>query len=330
MINWIALVVAIVLSSVAAYFSILGLIAIFAASAFAVGVMAFTLEVAKVVTTIWLHLTWKEISKTIKVYLTFAVFVLMFITSMGIFGFLSKAHIEQNVKITEAADTNLLDFKIKTVEKEIELIDKRIDIMDSVVNQLINTKQPKTAERTITKNKPERDKLEKERLEKTEELTKLKAERSKIDTEVMKLEAEVGPIKYVAQIFGEADKNLLEKVVTWMIIVIVVVFDPLAIALVNGAAKGLQKQAEEKKKAVVVQEEVKPEQPKTEETVVTIAEPEAFEEAVITPSRALRAKKKVNASANVASIPNRAMHLKGRKKKNGTYVTIPKDAIVRL
>ena len=96
------LLVAIGISAVAAWYSIIGLMAIFSAAAIAIAIMGGVLEVGKLVTASWLYQNWKRVPKILKGYLTGAVVVLMFITSMGIFGFLSKAHMDQAASAGDA------------------------------------------------------------------------------------------------------------------------------------------------------------------------------------------------------------------------------------
>ena len=107
------LLVAISISVIAAYYSILGLTAIFAAAFLPIVLMGSVLEVGKILATVWLHIHWKRAPLIIKTYLTSAVVVLMFITSMGVFGFLSKSHIEQSSVGTEQiAQAEVIDQKI--------------------------------------------------------------------------------------------------------------------------------------------------------------------------------------------------------------------------
>jgi len=105
--------VALCISAVAAYYSIVGLVAIFAAAMIPIVIMGSVLEIGKLTTAVWLHLNWKNARWFVKIYLTSATILLMFITSMGIFGFLSKAHIEQ----TSAAGENVA--QLERIEKEL-------------------------------------------------------------------------------------------------------------------------------------------------------------------------------------------------------------------
>ena len=343
---------AITISGVAIYYSVAGLAAIFAAAVIPIIVMGVSLEVGKLVTAVWLHRNWKKAVWWMKTYLSIAVIVLMFITSMGIFGFLSKAHIEQTslsqeqVALIDTLDDKEtraqakidrwrgeLDRLVKgedvrvdsLIEKEQEGLDKiyarikgekdalRADAKFEIEQQQTRIKQAqdrrdaeiaaaeKKFEGSLGGTKAYEDAVKKAKdnelsvasraqaeilkinTKLDEDLAKIDAkyatdiadynkrindlrnqannktqdiegritelegfidgEQKKIDDvreekavyqkEYRKLEAEVGPIKYIAEfIYGEqADQNLLEAAVRWVIIIIIFVFDPLAVLL---------------------------------------------------------------------------------------------------
>lgn len=118
---------ALALSGVAAWFSVVGLMAIFAASQLSIAIMAGTLEVSKLICASWLYNNWRQVPFFIKSYLTAAVIVLMIITSMGIFGYLSKAHLDQGVPTSDvAAQVALLDEKIKTERDNVDTAKKAL------------------------------------------------------------------------------------------------------------------------------------------------------------------------------------------------------------
>jgi peptidoglycan hydrolase-like protein with peptidoglycan-binding domain len=371
--GFLVLITALTISAVAIYYSVAGLAAIFAAAVIPIIIMGSILEVAKLVTAVWLHRFWSETMWWLKAYLSAAVIILMFITSMGIFGFLSKAHVEQTSASTESLaqveriDSELARFediivksekKIKTLEtsgtgadqniqsqidkeqkridtaysriepaiqeqkdiikgqtslytSQIEALDKSVNTLQKYIDQgeikkaqgMIGAKAdgafgPKTAEafkawqdakkieraelvtkvETLSKNndaikdarkeiKRLRRNAEIEIAESNKLINRLRAnvgasetDKANIDTlvdeqikriknanneieiltnkkyeiegEYRKLEAEVGPIKYIAEfIYGEADKNILEEAVRWVIMTIIFVFDPLAVLL---------------------------------------------------------------------------------------------------
>lgn len=251
-----ALIVALTLSCIAAWYSVAGLTAIFAAAVTPIIIMGGSLEFAKVVTTIWLHRYWDKCKWAMKTYLTGAVIVLALVTSMGIFGFLSKAHMDQGVPTGDiAAQISLLDEKINTQKEYIASERSNIDAarktlaqMDSQVNaRLDRGTSEQSAERSVqirAQQRSERTALTKEitasqgRIEKANEvIAQLNQERAPIAAKFRKVEAEVGPIKYIAAlIYGDnPDQALLERAVRWVIILLIFVFDPLALMLVIAA-----------------------------------------------------------------------------------------------
>jgi len=236
------LLVALSLSSVAAWYSIIGLTAIFAGAVVPVIIMGGILEIGKITTTVWLRKYWHRASLLLKLYLVPAVIALALLTSMGIFGFLSKAHMEQGVTTGDVqAKLSLYDEKIKTERENIELARKALTQMDNQVDQRLSRGDSEnSAERAVQIRRQqagERSKLQKDIGEAQQAIQKLNEERAPIAAENRKVEAEVGPIKYIAAlIYGDnADNNMLESAVRWVIILLVIVFDPLAIALVLAA-----------------------------------------------------------------------------------------------
>ena len=236
------LLVALSLSSVAAWYSIIGLTAIFAGAVIPVIIMGSILEVGKITTTVWLRKYWNRAGFLLKLYLVPAVIALALLTSMGIFGFLSKAHMEQGITTGDSqAKLSLYDEKIKTQRENIELARKALTQMDNQVDQRLSRGDSEnSAERAVAIRRQqagERGKLQKDIGDAQKEIQKLNEERAPIAAENRKIEAEVGPIKYIAAlIYGDnADQNMLESAVRWVIILLVIVFDPLAIALVLAA-----------------------------------------------------------------------------------------------
>lgn len=245
MINVLALLVALILSGVAAWYSIIGLTAIFAAAFWPVVIMGSALEVGKVVTASWLYRNWDIAPKILKYYLTTSVIILMFITSMGIFGFLSKAHIEQTAAVS---DNTVL---IEQIDSRIARENKKISDAEIVIQQLDNAvKVLQDANRMRGKDGAiavrENQKEERATIQATidsalKEIDKLQEQKTTLAVEQAKIEAEVGPLKYIAElIYTNADKNQLENSVRWVIIILVMVFDPLAVLLLIAANIGLQ------------------------------------------------------------------------------------------
>ena len=232
------LLTALAISGVAVYYSVSGLAAIFSGAAVPIIIMGASLEIGKLVTASWLHRNWKTSPFVLKSYLMIATVVLMFITSMGIFGFLSRAHVEQGAPIGDvAAKIEVLDEKIAAKRSEIEQARTATKNLDDVVAQfMIKGKDERSvaAASNARKNQQkERDKLAKDIETAQKEISNLQEQKLPLTTAVRKIETEVGPIKYIAEFMygSNADKNMLEKAVTWMILIIIFVFDPLAVLL---------------------------------------------------------------------------------------------------
>jgi hypothetical protein len=241
------LATALIISVSAAYYSILGLTAIFAAAFWPIVILGSSLEVGKIVSTLWLHKYWDRAEAQYKVYLCTAVAILMLLTSMGVFGFLSKAHTDQSLVSGDViAKISIYDEKIKTERDNIEASRKALQQMDNQVDaRLSRGDSEQSAERAvqIRRNQAkERATLQKEIATAQNKISKLNEERAPIAAEVRKVEAEVGPIKYIAAlIYGDnPEANVLEKSVRWVIILIVIVFDPLALTLLLAATKSIE------------------------------------------------------------------------------------------
>jgi len=204
-------------------------------------VFAFLLA-TKLVAASWLKAYWEKIPVSMKVYMTMAVVVLMVITSMGIFGFLSKAHLDQNIVSGDVqGKIAIYDEKIKTERENIDAARTALNQMDAQVNErLSRSTDDRGAERAVQirrQQQAERTRLQNDISRSQGAIARLNEERAPIAAEVRKVEAEVGPIKYIAAlIYGDnPDANILEKAVTWVIMIIVFVFDPLAILMLLGA-----------------------------------------------------------------------------------------------
>jgi len=240
---WLLLLTGLTLSAVAIYYSVVGLTAIFSAAVIPIIVMGTSLEVAKLVCASWLKANWERAPRYMKYYMIIAVAILMLITSMGIFGFLSKAHNDQNLVSGDVQSRiAIYDEKIKTAKENIESNRKQLKQMDEAVDQVMARSQDeKGADKANAIRKSQsRDRvaLAKDIEANQKIVVQLNDEAAPIRAEVRKVEAEVGPIKYIAKfIYGEkgADENMLERAVTWIIVLIVKVFDPLAVIMLLGA-----------------------------------------------------------------------------------------------
>jgi len=238
------LATAILLSCVAAYYSVAGLTAIFSAATIPVIIMGGSLELGKIVATVWLHNNWRRAGLLFKVYLVPAVMFLMLLTSMGIFGYLSKAHSDQSlVSGDSVAKVAVYDEKIKTERENIDANRKALKQMDEAVDQVMGRSQDeKGAEKAVTirrAQQKERGRIAQDIAESQKKLASLNEERAPLAAEFRKVESEVGPIKYIAAlVYGDdPDANILEKAVRLVIIMIVLVFDPLALTLILAANK---------------------------------------------------------------------------------------------
>ena len=239
-------VVALSLSSVAAFYSIVGLTAIFAAAVMPIIIMGSILEVAKLAVTVWLHEYWHRCRWVMKAYLVPAVGVLMLLTSMGIFGFLSKAHLDQTVPTGDvAAQIGLIDEKIRTQRDNVDTARAALKQMDEQVNaRLTRSDDEKGAERAVQirrQQSQERQRIQADIAAAQKIIAQLNEERAPIAGQLRKAEAEVGPIKYIAALlYGDnPDANLLERAVRWVIIILVLVFDPLAVFMLLAATESL-------------------------------------------------------------------------------------------
>ena len=230
---------AISISVIAAGYSIVGLSTLFAGAVVPIIAMGSALEVGKLVAASWLYNNWqnKLVPKTIKAYLTFAVIVLIFITSMGIFGFLSKAHLDQ----VQPVSSN--EIRIELIDKQINQQENIIDRAENTLNQLDKALDKYIDMEYVTRGLKEREKQKEEREalnlvinNAIDELSKLTLAKSSLELQQDKIEAEVGPIKYIAElIYGDNAKDHFDEAVRWVIIVLIYVFDPLAVLLLIAA-----------------------------------------------------------------------------------------------
>lgn len=235
---YLTLISGLLISGVAIFYSVAGLTSIFSAAVWPIIIMGVSLEVAKLVATVWVKQNWDIAPRFLKSYLLGAVAVLMVITSLGIFGFLSKAHSDQTLVSGDVqSKIAIYDEKIKIAKDNIEANRKALKQMDEAVDQVMGrSSDEKGADKAVAIRRgqqKERARLQSEITSEQKTITSLNEERAPIAAEVRKVESEVGPIKYIAAfIYGaNPDANILEKAVTWVIILIVIVFDPLAVML---------------------------------------------------------------------------------------------------
>ena len=233
------LISAISISVIAAGYSIVGLATLFAGAKVAIIAMGSALEVGKLVAASWLYRNWNSnlLPRSIKWYLTTSVIVLVFVTSMGIFGFLSKAHLDQvRPSGNNAVQIALIDKQIDQQQIIIDRNEAVLDQLDRVMEVYIDRERVTKGLKERKKQKEERDLLNAEIKLAMDEIAKLTTDKSNIEIEQLKIEADVGPLKYVAElIYGDKAQDHFDKAVRIIIIVLIFVFDPLAVLLLIAA-----------------------------------------------------------------------------------------------
>ena len=229
---------AISISVIAAGYSIVGLATLFAGAVVPIIAMGSALEVGKLVAASWLYHNWdSDVPRLLKGYLFGAIIVLIFITSLGIFGFLSKAHLDQvkpvsgnNIKI------ELLDKQINQQNLIIERAEKQINLLDKALEVYIDKEYVTRGLKERKKQEEERNALNTAINEASDKIAELTNNKATLSLEQNKIEAEVGPIKYVAElIYGEQAQDNFDKAVRFVILILIFVFDPLAVLLLIAA-----------------------------------------------------------------------------------------------
>jgi len=246
----ITLLTALGISAVAAYYSIVGLMAIFSASAISIAIMGVVLEIGKLITASWLYQNWKRVPFLLKSYLTVAVVVLMFITSMGIFGYLSKAHIDQGKGVAEIyLKVDRADGRIETERNNIVRYEKQLTNLDTALNRYLELGAVSKGLQKREEQEPERKQLVTLINESQERIDDLLTERSEYQLQINSFEVEIGPIKYIsALIYGDEALDYIDTAVRAVILTLVFVFDPLAVLLLISANISFQDYNEQKKK----------------------------------------------------------------------------------
>jgi hypothetical protein len=229
---------ALLVSGCAAYFSVAGLISIFSSAPLATGIMGGSLELAKLVAASWLYRNWGTAPAALRYYFASAIVILSIITSLGIFGYLSKAHLDQSV-ITGAATGQLqvIDEKIATHRENINANRRALKQMDEAVDQVMGrSSDEKGADKAVAirrSQQKERGRLLAEIETEQKAVGELNEARTPIATDVRKVEAEIGPIKYVAELlYGSSTEDQIGQAVRLVIMCLIFVFDPLAILMV--------------------------------------------------------------------------------------------------
>lgn len=226
---WLPFLTAIALSAIAGFYSVIGLAQIFPGSFWPIIIMGSVLELAKLVTVSWLYNNWKETNRLLKTYFLTAITLLMIITSMGIFGYLSRAHIESNIVVGANS------VQLKTIEAQEKIAKERLEYL---------LKQASNPEKTNPR-------VDRDIRSTQAELKKLSQEKLPLLTEENKLTAEIGPIKYVAELlYDKSDPSFIDKAVRIVILVIIFVFDPLAVLLLIASQQTLRNMRGNKEKTL--------------------------------------------------------------------------------
>ena len=234
------------IAAVAAWYSIIGLTTIFSAAVVPIIIMGVVLEIGKLVAAAWVYQNWKETNVLLKSYLVSAIVVLMLITSMGIYGFLSKSHIDAGINTTE------ISVKLERLDNRIDSEQRQIDRAEKTLKQLDDRLEKMNEGWFITRGIKQREKEQEERqqlnniIKKSEsEIDKLLDKKSEYQLEVKNFEVEVGPIKYIAAlVYGDEAKNYLDNTVRYVILLLIFVFDPLAVLLLISANQSYRKELE--------------------------------------------------------------------------------------
>jgi len=245
------LLVALAISTVAAYYSIVGLMAIFAGAKLAIAIMGVVLEIGKLVVASWTFQNWKTSPVTIRSYFIVSVVVLMLITSLGIFGFLARAHIEQSSPTTLLKERiERVDLKINQRQTQITRYQGRLDILDQALQRYIELGAISKGLSKIGAMDNETNLLKTKISTLETEIDGLTDKKYGLKTELNLAEVEVGPIRYVASmIYDDVSESQLEEAVRWIIILLIFVFDPLAVVLVIAANISLRDYRRERKMA---------------------------------------------------------------------------------
>ena len=248
----VTLITALGISAVAAFYSIVGLMAIFSASALSIAVMGIVLEIGKLITASWLYQNWKRVPFLLKSYLTIAVVILMFITSMGIFGYLSKAHIDQGSGTSELyVKVERLDNRIASERKVIKRAEIQLSALDSALDKYLELG-------AVSKGLKKREDQEQERNALTNTINnaqgridKLLDEKSEYKLQINSFEVELGPLKYIsALVYGDEALDYIDTAVRGVILILVFVFDPLAVLLIIAANMSFAEYNEKRKRAL--------------------------------------------------------------------------------
>ena len=237
-------VTSLAIAAVAAWYSIIGLTAIFAAAVIPIIIMGIVLEVGKLVAAAWVYNHWRETSILLRTYLVSAIIVLMLITSMGIYGFLSKSHIDAGINTGEiSVKIERIDNRIRSEQRQIDRAEKNILEMDTTLEKTEYGFFDDSRLEERKRQSAEREQLNNIITKSENSIDDLLDKKSEYELEVKNFEVEVGPIKYIAAlIYGDEAKNYLDNTVRYVILLLIFVFDPLAVLLLISANMSYRKE----------------------------------------------------------------------------------------
>lgn len=252
--KWLTLFTSLSLAGTAAYFSIIGLMTIFSGAALSIAFMASILEFGKVVSAAWLHYEWDRINNLVRAYFTTAVVVLMLITSMGIFGFLSKAHIDSAVTSDSySLEASIVDKRLDGKQLQLDNLTARLENLDYV----LQTSKPEDRNYVNRVQTTERNEINESIDILVADIVKLNEQKMPIQRLQLEQEAELGPVKYIADmIYGEEAESMYDNAVRWVILTIIFVFDPLAIMLLIVSTAAFKRDRERPTKPLVDEKQI--------------------------------------------------------------------------
>jgi hypothetical protein len=237
-------VTSLAIASVAAWYSIIGLTAIFSAAVIPIIIMGIVLEIGKLVAASWVYTYWKETAKLLRAYLVSAVVILMLITSMGIYGFLSKSHIDAGVGTNQTyVKVERLDSRIQSEQRVIDRAEKQLRTLDDALERYIELGAVSKGLKKREEQEPERKLLQSTITKSQNKIDTYLDEKSVYELEIKNFEVEVGPLKYIAAlIYGDDAKSMLDETVRYVILLLIFVFDPLAVLLLIAANQSYRKE----------------------------------------------------------------------------------------
>ena len=237
-------VTSLAIAAVAAWYSIIGLTTIFSAAVIPIIIMGIVLEIGKLVAAAWVYNHWRETSILLRTYLVSAIIVLMLITSMGIYGFLSKSHIEAGINTGEiSVKIERIDNRIRSEQRQIDRAEKNILEMDTTLEKTEYGFFDDSRLEERKRQSAEREQLNSIITKSENSIDDLLDKKSEYELEVKNFEVEVGPIKYIAAlIYGDEATNYLDNTVRYVILLLIFVFDPLAVLLLISANMSYRKE----------------------------------------------------------------------------------------